>query len=710
MVGLLGAAARQQPLVVVWDDLHWCDASSLDVVHALNDRASHYPLLLLLGLRPDPLLLKSLGDHVMALRIGELEARAGAELVATLLKGAPPPALLERLRTSDEGYNPFFVEELLRALIETGVLVQRNGGWELAGDVATLEIPDTIEEVIAARIDRLEARQRETLQTASVIGRRFYYPILAGVANEQRQLQQRLMALASAELLLPEDEQSYLFKHMLTRDAVYASILYARRRELHRRVARRIEEVYGDRLEEQLPLLARHYYAAEDWSPALRYSMAAGRRAQERYHNREALTLFEMALGALSHLEPQQTIEAEAYERMGLALFHMADYEEAWTALERALEILKTAAPDDHEGQARIYRHLAVVAERRADYDLALSLVEQGLRLIEHSDSAEIAALLLVSVGPYQRQGRYAEALVSVEHGLEVARQHNKLRDMAYAYQLLCGIYWRLGQNRQGIEAAKKSLALYTELNDLSGQADAQMNLANILTEVGLFMEAVEYFRAAMRLQETLGNSYGQAMIANNLGDLLRTIGDYTGAMEQFTVALRKFETLGSQFGIAVLHMNIGSVSLSQSNLPEARYHLERSRELFEETGAEEFLTELYRYYAQLALAEGQPHDALTWADRALGFARRLDARAEEGVALRIRGLILKALNRSQEALAALEEARAILVEVGNTGELACCLEDLAALFEGSERSIALLAEAQALRSAVGSATSDSGQ
>ena len=176
-----------------------------------------------------------------------------------------PPAELTLLIERTQG-NPF-VEEVVRGLVESGALARDGAVWQLTRALDESAVPDSIEGVITARLDRLEDRSREVLQVAAVVGRRFY-PVLSGVIARHDGLLDRLQQLSEAELILPEEVErdlAYLFRHALTRDVAYEAILYARRRELHRRVARRIE-LHPDRLDEQLALLARHYLLAEECS------------------------------------------------------------------------------------------------------------------------------------------------------------------------------------------------------------------------------------------------------------------------------------------------------------------------------------------------------------------------------------------------------------------------------------------------------------
>ena len=240
---------------------------------------------------------------------GELSPESSTALLAALLDGPAPSAMLPLLDRTQG--NPFFIEELVRALVASGALARGEGGqWQLTRPLEQVAVPNSIEGLLIARLDRWDEPRHELVQVASVIGRRFQPPVVAGVYTNPAPLAEGLDRLIAVEMIIAEQQErelAYLFRHALLRDVAYEGILYARRRELHRRVARRIEELYGDPstsavADEHLALLAWHYLQAEAWEPAFRYHVAAGVEAQKHYANRDALALFNTALEIAPHL------------------------------------------------------------------------------------------------------------------------------------------------------------------------------------------------------------------------------------------------------------------------------------------------------------------------------------------------------------------------------------------------------------------------
>ncbi|HWQ12671.1 MAG TPA: tetratricopeptide repeat protein, partial [Roseiflexaceae bacterium] len=433
-----------------------------------------------------------------------------------------------------------------------------------------------------------------------------------------------------------------LFKHALTRNVAYEAILYARRRELHRRVARQIEELHAGRLDEQLVLLAHHYQHAEEWERAFDYHLRAGRQAQQRFANREAITLFERALAIAARLmtgdrpttdDDRRTPDGrmggvvagpwslvELYERLGFVHALIGEYDTALARYQEALRMLQLLPEAGAGDLVRLHHHIARVFEKRAAFDTAFEWVERALAIGE-VESEDRARCLLLGAGLHQRQGRYQQSLEWGERALALAGRLGSARYQAEAFMLLGGTYSNLGDNQRAHELTARCLQLFEQAQDLLRLADAHNNLALFAQELGRLDEARRNYEAGAAIKEAVGDVYGQAMIANNLGLLLAVQGELDAAAEQYSRSLAIFERLGSLYAAGVLHMNLGAVELQRGRLDAAEEHLGRSAELYERAGAEDFLPELERYLAELALRRGRLDEALARCTQALATA-----------------------------------------------------------------------------------------
>ncbi|HET9221725.1 MAG TPA: adenylate/guanylate cyclase domain-containing protein, partial [Roseiflexaceae bacterium] len=698
---LLLAGAQRQPLLLIVDDLHWGDASSLDMLTQLARAAARGPLLILLGYRLDPPIAEPWREleHCTRLEIRELPAAGSIELVRALLRGEPP-AELTALIEKAQG-NPFFVEEVVRSLIDSGALEQQAGTWQLTRTLDEAAVPDSIEGVITARLDRLEERSREVLQVASVIGRRFHFPVLSGLVLAPNGLHDRLRWLAEADLILSDEierEIAFLFKHALTRDVAYESILYARRRDLHRRVAQQLEQLHPDRPDEQLALLARHYLLAEEYGPAFDYHLRAGRQAQSSYANREAITLYERAILIAQRLEPGTKNQepngagngsrfsvlgsqvVELHERLGVVYALIGEYDSALERYLTALDLLLRQPEATLDEKVRLHHHIARVYEKRAEFETAFEWVERAMALAGDAHSRELVRCLLLGAGLHLRQGRNNQTLEWAERALSLAEELGSLRSQAEAFMHLGSAYSNLGDNTRAFELTSRSLQLYEQAQDLTRLADVRNNLAIMAQALGRMAEARAHFEASAEITQAMGDVYTQGMIANNLGDLLKLQGDLDEAIAQFSKGLAIYERLGSHYATGVLQMNLGATYLLRGDLDIAERHLGRSAELYDQVGAEDFLPELERYLAALHLRRGDIARARLACEMSLANAARLEARAEEGATRRTLAQILAQDGDLAGAWEELERSLAILREAASAYEIAQTLLAQAAL------------------------------
>jgi tetratricopeptide (TPR) repeat protein len=698
VIALFAGAAARKPLLCRLEQVHWADASSLEVLERLGQATADRPLLLLLCYRPSASLAEPWTELPATTRLllRPLAPQHSAALLAGILGGTPPAEVAPLLERA--GGNPLFLEELVQTLIRSGALARdTRQHWRLALPPDQIGLPSSIEGLLLDRLDWLDAPQHKVVQLAAVIGQRFERPLIRHAFGHSAPLEQQLAVLIDAHIIAPEPqvpEPAYHFRHNLLRDVVYAGIPPEHRRDLHRHVAHSLEGVYAGQLDDHLARLARHYLLAEEWAQAFAYHLAAGAQAQQQYANHDALGFLAAALELVPRLKgadaPPLRALLEAYERTGELHTLLGTYDEAQATYLSALEHIRAAlasAPVPDEPQARLLttaairmqRLLANVQERRADYESAFTWLGHGIAEATPHAPLELGRCYLLAGGIYQRRGQYTLALEWLQRGLDVIEQQDSRADLAHAYYALGGTYGKLGRTQEAIAAIEQSLRLYVELEHSAGQADAHNNLANVLAgSAGRWHEAIVHAEAALELKEAIGDAHGQAVLANNLGEHKRQLGDYAGALHYFGLALEQFTLLGSDYGMAALHLNMGAVSLSQGAHNDARTHLEQSHRLCEQTGSEEFLPELYRTYAALALREHQHDAALRHADESLRLAQRLDARAEEAATRQLRSQIWQALGKHTAAHDDLRQAHALFAAVGNQESAAQCLALLA--------------------------------
>jgi len=359
--------AEQSPLVLLFDDLHWMDASSAELVEHLMPLVERVPLLICGLSRPDhsapaarlfDVAQSQYQDQLTLITLAPLTTTGSRQLVQNLLAidGLPEQSRQMILEKADG--NPFYLEEIIRDLIENGALEQdeSTGRWQATQLIAKVAVPDTIQGLLIARIDRLDDNLKQVVRQAAVIGRAFLYRILETVLGDTRHLEQELTQLQDAELIQEQQripELEYIFKHALAQEAAYESILLQERREAHARVGAAIEVQMAERLDEFYGLLAYHYSAAEQWETAQEYLFKAGDQAGRMAADAEALKHYRLAIEAHEKVrgddwEPLERAQLE--RKIGEALFRLGEHEQALTYLERALALLGEGLPTSKWG------------------------------------------------------------------------------------------------------------------------------------------------------------------------------------------------------------------------------------------------------------------------------------------------------------------------------------------------------------------------
>jgi tetratricopeptide (TPR) repeat protein len=414
---LLLRESQVQPLLLVFEDLHWIDSETQALLNSLVESLPTAQLLLLVNYRPEYQHSWGSKTYYTQLRLDPLPPVSADELLQALLGNDPSLAPLKQLLIVRTEGNPFFLEESVRTLVETGVLLGERGAYRLAQALPTVQVPATVQAVLAARIDRLPPEEKSLLQTAAVIGTEVPLALLQAMAEgPEEPLRLGLTHLQAAEFLyetrlFPEIE--YTFKHALTQQVAYETLLQERRRVLHARIVETLETLAGERVAEQVDRLAHHALRGEVWDKALVYCRQAGEKAMARSAHREAVGHFEQALSALPRLpETRDTHEQAIDLRFALrnALLPSGDSRRILVYLQEA-EAIATAL-NDQRRLGRVSTFLANHFYQRGAHDQAIAAGQRALALATASGEIVLHALASQFLGiACQAQGDYHRAI-----------------------------------------------------------------------------------------------------------------------------------------------------------------------------------------------------------------------------------------------------------------------------------------------------------
>jgi len=357
---LIGKSSEIKPLIIIIEDLHWADLSSVEMLESLYRLAENHRLLFINVFRPgyeetSDRILSTIKDRYMhdheEIYIEPLSEQQSEILTHNLLRiKALPPKFSALLCERTEG-NPFFIEEVVRSLIDEAIVIFENGEFKVSRKIENVMIPGTINEVLMARIDKLDENTRNLLKIASVIGRYFFYKILADVAAEIDEIYEKLTYLKEVQLVLDRQrmaEVEYIFKHALVQQVVYDTLPDKQKKQLHGRIAQAIERVFQDRLPEFYGTLAFHYSIAEELDRAEKYLILAGEKALKTSASSEAIHYYKQALAIYrkkygSSADMKKIARLEKY--IGKALLYKGHYIDAAEYFERALSYYDMNCP-----------------------------------------------------------------------------------------------------------------------------------------------------------------------------------------------------------------------------------------------------------------------------------------------------------------------------------------------------------------------------
>jgi class 3 adenylate cyclase/tetratricopeptide (TPR) repeat protein len=576
---LLLRECQGQPLLVVFEDLHWIDAETQALLDGLVESLPTARLLLLVNYRPEYQHGWGRKTYYSQLRLDALPPESTSELLSALLGDDPPLEPLKRLLVKRG--NPFFIEENIRTLVETGALTGERGAHRLTRSIQAIEVPATVQVILAARIDRLPADDKQLLQMAAVIGKDVPLVLLHAVAEAAEDAVQRgLTHLQAAELLyetrlFPDPE--YTFKHALTHEVTYGTLLQDRRKTLHARIVGAIERSYPDRLTEHVERLAHHALRGEAWDKALDYFRQAGQKAASRSAHREALRCFEQAREALDHLpESRETLVVGIDLRLDLrhSLLALGEVERTGGLLEEARALAE--ALDDRPRLARIlfgssnyFRisgdpHRALESARRA---LAIAEILEDVSL-KVSASYELA-MAWASLGEYRKAADTQRTIIeSIEDDRLLKRGGPGITSVHSRTWLAINLA-TLGEFREATARAEEALGLAEAAGYDFSLMHACLAVGAVHARQGTPEKAIPSLERSVRIGESGGLGLIMPNIAAALGSAYVLSGRFSEAVTLLERARDRTagRTLG---GHALLLAQLGEAYLPVGRIDEA--------------------------------------------------------------------------------------------------------------------------------------------
>ena len=607
--GYVRRRAQREALVLVWEDLHWCDPSSWEVFEMLVPLSNEVPLLLLCAARPDDnRLLEVLQKHdggcqSHVIRLSPLTRDESGSLIQQLLKIEDFPARMRELILNRAEGNPFFVEELLRSLIDAGAIVLEGDRAAATREIDAMEIPETLQGVLAARIDRLPLDNKQTLQRASVIGRIFQRRVLAYIYKERanNRLEAALGELQRREFIQSREQQQaaetagleegeYIFKHAITHDVAYDSMLFARRKELHQLVAEAIEAMFPGRLDELSATLGFHYERAEATERAIFYLGRAAERAKATFANAEAIAFYESAIGQIKRAGEGQFRESglRLNEGLGDVSTLVGRHEEARAAFARAQVLAEKA---DLISRSRLHRKIGFshsmqrhFGETAREFDLA----DQELGEPGEADVPdwweEKVQIQLERMHLFYWRGMVNEMReLASQYGTEIAKHGAAMQRAKFLKMMALSMLMesRFRPSGECVELAERAVAECEGVTDLSEAGHVNFVLGLVKLWHGDFDGAVKQCGRALAMVERVGNLVLQSRCLTYRAVAYRRLGHVAHCSTEAKRTLELATNLAMVEYIAMAKANLAWVAWRQENHAEAEKFATEALELW---------------------------------------------------------------------------------------------------------------------------------
>ena len=676
---LLLRESRVQPLVLVFEDLHWIDGETQAILDSLLDSLPAVPILLLVNYRPEYQHGWGSRTCYRQLRIDPLGGESADELLRALLGADSSLDALKRLLLERTQGNPFFLEESVRGLLDVGALAGERGGQRLTRPVTALQVPASVQALLASRIDRLAAEDKRLLETASAIGKDVPYPLLAAVADDEEvALQQRLGRLQGAEFLyetrlFPEAE--YAFKHALTHEVAYAGLVLERRRAVHARIVEAMERLYRDRLAEHYEELAHHSIRAEDGAKAVEYSLLAGRRAEDSFANAEAKAHYARALDTARKLGPavEPAFVAGLQRKYAGVLVVLGEYEAAVAEYEQALDLSQQSG--NRALKASILSGLSGAHQRGHNVEAALDCNERALMIARALSDRVVEARCLVQRAHVRTvwYGDVDEGMRDTEVALQLVRESEERRLRG---QILISLgqfrQWR-GDYHQGLGQLVEGLQAAEAARDWQAVARATYFATTANAALGEYEEALRYYRRLHDYAFDAQDKFWMARTPNLAGGIHLELFDLDEAirlnLEGHEVALRCYRWSEPR-GHCLL--KVGLAYLEMGDVGRATSFLDRTWALLDEDAFLRWRWQipLLRARGALAFAQGHLEEAWDYASQSLEMATRTASRKHVARAQQLQGEVLAANGRLEEATLTLAGSVALAESLGTPREV----------------------------------------
>jgi len=581
---MLIRGSQERPMILAIEDIHWIDKTSEEFLDYFAGWLANTPIMLLLLYRPE--YTHPWGSKSFYTKIGldQLGTTSSGELVKAILEEGEVAPELRKFILNRAAGNPLFMEEFTHTLLENGSIERKDEKYVLSGKASDIQVPDTIQGIIAARLDRLEDNLKRTMQVASVIGRDFAFRILQTITGMREELKSCLLNLQGLEFIYEKNlfpELEYIFKHALTQEVAYNSLLLKRRKEIHEKIAHAIEELYPDRLEEFYEMLAYHYSRSNSLEKACRYSRLSGEKAEANYAHREACDFYKSAIDLLNKLPETPENKKEKMEvlyLMGRTLSLLGFPEGALGMLREGERLSKELG--DEWYLARFYNLMGFYYSFKGDPQLGMKYSEDAFKKARKNRDIELMAPLafglFTSYSPAGEYYKIADMAPEVIDLIEKAESESDFFSMSTTpYSMLCSYcgqaMFSLGAFDEGKPFLEKALENAAKMNDLIALGHVETVYGHFYLVNRDWKPSKEHFEKGIKHGEEAKFAIVSAMSWSGLGYTCAMLGDPETGKRHAEKGLKIHRDSGVEMFLSLAHYNLCQIYLELGDLKNAR-------------------------------------------------------------------------------------------------------------------------------------------
>ena len=600
-------AGQRKPLVLVIEDLHWIDKTTEEFLDYLIGWLANARIMLILLYRPEYTHQWGSKSYYTQIGLTQLGTASSSQLVLAILEEGEVAPELRQLILKRAAGNPLFMEEFTHSLIENGSIQKKDRQFVLSTNATDIQVPDTVQGIIAARMDRLEDNLKRTMQVASVIGREFAFRILQTITGMREEIKSYLLNLQGLEFIYEKSlfpELEYIFKHALTQEVAYNSLLLKRRSEIHQRIAEAIEKLYAERLEEFFEMLAYHYSRGEDFKKAVQYLKLSGDRATRNHSVYEAYRFYTEAVDTLSQLPETEEYKKEKLDVLNLAttpIMLVGFPEDSLGMLLEGERLSKELGDDRRLGN--FHARIANYYMHKGNFQLSMKYAEDAIVVGFKNQDIELIAPTAQSLfATYMMTGRYCKIVDKAPGILDLIESSERESDFfagaLNTYSTICAYCGTamgyLGNFKEGKIFLEKGLRRASKIDDLTTLGFVEFWYGYFLNVKGNWKLAIEHLQDSIKYLEEVKWLLVLAGAQCLLGLVYSHLGDPKTGKRHAEKGLGIQQDSEIKLNLSSFYMTLGEIHLHLNDLKNAQRFVEEALRLSQKNNQKHFEGEIW--------------------------------------------------------------------------------------------------------------------